>query len=99
MTSAYTYQGSTIPATVWDSVPTGTATNVSLVVMQSATPNGSSTVSPTGTTAALNQVNIVSNAATVPVSVGIRAYNTAGTLTLPTVGTYTGTYLVAFTYS
>lgn len=99
VTSAYTYQG-TVFATGNDwAVATGTAQNIAFSVMQSATANSSTSVAVNGTSSTNNQATITANAATVPVSVGIRPYNSSGVLTLPTVGNYTGTYLVAFTYS
>lgn len=99
VTSAYTYQGSTMSGNPNWAVASGTASNITLIAMQSATSSASTVVSAQGVSAAVNQATITANAATVPVTVGIGAYNSAGALTLPTVGTYTGTYLVAFTYS
>lgn len=98
VTSAYTYQGTIAGSNNW-SVATGTAQNVSFYVMQSSPANASNNVKVDGTSSSLNQATITANAATVPVTVGISAYNAAQALTLPTVGTYTGTFLVAFTYS
>ncbi|MCK2177815.1 fimbrial protein [Enterobacter asburiae] len=100
VTSTYTYQGALVGATSNTAVPSsGTASNVALVVMQSATGNNAAVLNVNGTSAAINQATIAANAATIPVTVGINALNSSGTATLPTVGTYTGTYLVAFTYS
>ncbi|WP_320750691.1 fimbrial protein [Enterobacter roggenkampii] len=100
VTSAYMYQGSLISANTGMAIPSsGTASNVALVVMQSATGDSTSVVNAGGVSTATNQATITAGAATVPVTVGITAYSPSYVPTLPTVGTYTGTYLVAFTYS
>lgn len=101
VTSNYTYQGSSlVSGTSGNSaVAGGTATNVALVLMQGSTGNSSTVVPANGTTNANNQTTISNNAATVPVTVGIWAANSSNSLTLPTAGTITGTYTVAFTYS
>lgn len=99
VTSAYTYQGSLIAGNSEQAIATGTATNMTMIVMQGLTPNSSSIVKADGTSAAVNQTTITANAATVPVIVGVNSKNASGAVTMPTVGTYTGTYLVAFTYS
>ena len=96
--SAYTYQGTIAGSNNW-AMPTGTASNVSLYVMQSSTAASASNVKLDGTSSTANQATISANSATVPVTVGVSAYNAAQVLTLPTVGTYTGTFVVAFTYS
>ena len=98
VTSAYTYQGTSHNNNTW-SLATGTAQNVSFYVMQSVPASTVAGVKADGTSAAVNQTTITANAATVPVTVGIAAYNGSSVLTLPTVGTYTGTFQVAFTYS
>ena len=101
VTSAYTYQGATGSANPTMAIATGTATNIGMVLLQSTTATGT-LLNVNGTSGVANQANIVSNAATIPVTVGVQATNSNGTgigATLPTVGTYTGTYLVAFTYS
>ena len=97
--SNYTYQGSLNGSSTDTATATGTATNVALIVMQNSTATNATIVKANGTSSTANQTTIVSNAATVPVTVGVQPYNSSGTVTLPTVGTYTGTYTVAFTYS
>lgn len=99
VTSAYTYQGSLMTGAPEQAMATGTATNMSMIVMQGLTPNLSSIVNADGTSSTRNYATITANAATVPVIVGVNSKNASGTVTLPTMGTYTGTYLVAFTYS
>lgn len=99
VTSNYVYQGSMASSNVNMALASGTATNVGLVIMQSSTASSSTVVTP-GVTGSVNNAPIVSNSAVVPVTVGINATNPAGTAAvLPTVGNYTGTYTVAFTYS
>lgn len=95
--SNYTYQGALYDPNT--ALATGTATPLSLVLMQSTTPSTSAMVAVNGTSDAINQTPIFSNAATVPVIVGVFAQNSSGRITLPTVGNYTGVYIVAFTYS
>ncbi|AEN67290.1 type I fimbrial protein, A chain precursor (plasmid) [Enterobacter soli] len=97
VTSAYTYQGSLVGNN--NAVATGTASNVQMFVMQSSSPSVSSVLAVNGTSGSLNQATITANAATVPVIVGISSLNSSTSPVLATVGTYTGTYLVAFTYS
>ena len=67
--------------------------------MQIATANSSNVINVDGTSTTANQSNIVANAAVVPVTIGISPRAPSSAILLPTVGTYTGTYLVAFTYS
>lgn len=97
VTSAYTYQGTLAGVNNWG-MATGVQ-NVSFYVMQSSLGLIAANVKLDGTSAAVNQATITAGAATVPVTVGVSAYNAAQVLTLPTVGNYTGTFLVAFTYS
>ncbi|WP_064555918.1 hypothetical protein, partial [Enterobacter soli] len=97
VTSKYTYQG-VIPSANDKGIATGTATNVGLVVMQSSTASGSSVVLVNGTSGTNNQTTITSNAATVPVTIGIIGVNSSNVTALPTVGTYSGVFDVAFTY-
>lgn len=93
----YTYQGALTNGTNKTAVSTGTATNVALSVMPLTVPVASGIIAVDGSTSYATTIS--SNMAVVPVSVGISALNSSGALTLPTVGNYTGTYTVAFTYS
>lgn len=99
VTSAYTYQGALIPNNTTAAVATGTATNVIFRAMQSSGVSLTSFVPADGTSNSSNQASITANSATVPITVGIQASNSAGNLVMPTGGSYSGVYLVAFTYS
>ncbi|WP_320723676.1 fimbrial protein (plasmid) [Enterobacter asburiae] len=98
VTSAYTYQGQLHPGMVDWGVANG-ADNVSFSVMQSANGDGNRILNLDGTVVGANEATITNGVATVPVTVGVSAYNVSHQLTLPSAGSYNGTFLVAFTYS
>ncbi|MGL3103899.1 fimbrial protein [Enterobacter asburiae] len=100
VTSAYTYQGNTIfneYESDW-AVANGAA-NVAFSVMQSPMADESRRVRLNGTTKNANHATITNGVATVPVTVGVAAFNSNGQYVMPSAGTYSGTFLVAFTYS
>ncbi|MDH1548039.1 fimbrial protein [Enterobacter ludwigii] len=98
VTSAYTYQGKTI-FDYGDWVVANGAANVAFSVMQSPNADGGRRVQLNGRTDGKNDATITNGVATVPVTVGVAAFNSNGEYMMPSAGTYSGTFLVAFTYS
>ena len=98
VTSAYTYQGKTIFDYADWAVANGAA-NVALAVMQWPEPAENKRLHLDGRSNNLNEATITNGVATVPVTVGISAYNKNTQFMMPSAGTYSGTFLVAFTYS
>ncbi|WP_320734766.1 pilus assembly protein [Enterobacter sp. 214E4] len=99
VTSAYTYQGKTMFDYVDWGVANGTANNVAFTVMQSPNVDRSKKLHLDGRVEAQNDATITNGVATVPVTVGVAAINSNAQPMMPSAGTYSGTFLVAFTYS
>ncbi|WP_320728342.1 fimbrial protein [Enterobacter ludwigii] len=98
VTSAYTYQGITHSGNNDWGLANG-VDNVSFQVMQSPKTDLSKRLNLNGISNNLNEATITNGVATVPVTVGISAYNKDTQFVMPSAGTYSGTFLVAFTYS
>lgn len=98
VTSAYTYQGTTI----FDSAEWGVVNgkdHISFAVMQSPKADESKRLHLDGRVEAINDATITNGVATVPVTVGVSTFGRNGYLGMPEAGAYSGTFLVAFTYS
>ncbi|WP_320744198.1 fimbrial protein [Enterobacter mori] len=98
VTSTYTYQGITHSLNQdW-----GLANDndkISFQVMQSPKTDLSKILHLDGRSNNLNEATITNGVATVPVTVGVSSTNINNQVVMPSAGTYSGTFLVAFTYS
>ncbi|WP_370605585.1 fimbrial protein [Citrobacter braakii] len=99
VTSKYIYNGFLVSNFSGTAYAAGDAQNIGLILMQSPTASSANIVNVNGSSSVVNETPIIANAASVPVTVGIAPYSPNGDNAVPTVGQYTGTYTVSFTYS
>ncbi|HFL1539649.1 TPA: fimbrial protein [Enterobacter asburiae] len=99
VTSAYTYESGALWGADNDWGVANGVSHVSFHVYQDSKGGNQGThVRLDGIPNGANEATITNGAATIPVTVGVAAVDLTG-FGLPTAGNYTGTFLVAFTYS